>query len=569
MSDTLLHRFLDRALAQRAEVALAVLPRGATALGPAITWGAWYDASRALALALLAHDLPVGGTVLVFADNRPLWPIVDVAVLMARGVSVGAYPTSAATQLAAQLRDCGARFVFVDTAERLELVGRAQSEVPWRLHVVMDDAPPLASFPSLRVSAFTDFAAARGPRGEASLLGEFAQRLVAISPTDDAMLIYTSGSTGEPKGARITHRYLSASAASIAHVLGLTASDSGIAFLPFCHAAERVFGLYTRIHCGMSAVLVEAPEDVWRAAQLFEPTVFGGLPRLFEKLHAATRDAESPEVAREILASRVGRRLRRATSGGAALPVHVARELEALGVTVLGAYGQTEHLCVAMNRPEAYRHDAVGLPMPGTEVRLDAAGELLVRRGSLTFSGYHGRAQATQEAFTADGEWLRTGDLAAIDADGMLRITGRRKELIALSNGKKVAPLPVEQALMASPLVSVAVCQGEGERFLSAALLLDRHEVERFAAARGVHGRWPDLVEHREVRAALQAHVDVVNAERSRPEQVRAYVVSALAIGDIPDALTPTHKVRRDAVSLHLRAAFTALYASPESERHP
>lgn len=568
MSGTLLHRFLDRALAQRDDVAFAVLPRGATALAPAITWGAWYDASRAVALALLAHDLPVGGTVLIFADNRPLWPIVDLAVLMVRGVSVGAYPTSAATQLAAQLRDCGARFVFVDTAERLQLVRSAQSQVPWPLHVVVDDAVPTASPSSLQVTAFADFAMIREPRGKAPLLAELAQRLLAITPADAAMLIYTSGSTGEPKGARITHRYLSASAESIASVLGLSAADSGIAFLPFCHAAERVFGLYTRIFCGMSAVLVEAPDDVWRGARLFEPTVFGGLPRLFEKLHAATRDADSPEAARAILASRVGSRLRRVTSGGAALPVQVARELEQLGVTVLGAYGQTEHLCLAMNRPDAYRHDAVGLPMPGTEVRVDHDGELLVRRGALTFSGYHGRVDASRDAFTDDGAWLRTGDLAVLEPDGMLRITGRRKELIALSTGKKVAPVPIEQALMACPLVAVAVCHGEGERFLSAALLLDQREVERFAAAHHVHVRWPDVAQHSEVRTALQAHVDSVNADRSRPEQVRAFVVSDASISAIPEALTPTLKVKREVVSAHLRASLDALYAAPASEHH-
>jgi len=568
VSGTLLHRFLDHAITQPDELAFAVLPRGASALGPAITWGAWYEASRALSLALLSADLPTGGTVLVFADNRPLWPIVDLAVLMVRGVSVGAYPTSAAAQLAAQLRDCGARLVFVDTAERLELLRQAQPNVPWALHVVLDAPVPVAEGEALRVTAFADFSAMRGPRGEAALRAELAQRLVAITPDDEAMLIYTSGSTGEPKGARITHRYLSASAESIATVLGLTAHDSGIAFLPFCHAAERVFGLYTRIHVGMSAVLVEAPEDVWRGARLFEPTVFGGLPRLFEKLHAATGDADSPDAARAMLASRVGTRLRRATSGGAALPVRVAEALEALGLTVLGAYGQTEHLCLAMNRPEAYRHDAVGLPMPGTEVRLADDDELLVRRSALTFSGYHGRAEATRDAFTDDGEWLRTGDLAVIDADGMLRITGRRKELIALSTGKKVAPLPIEQALMASPLVSVAVCHGEGERFLSAALLLDQREVERFATAHGVPVGWPAVADHADVRAALQAHVDVVNAERSRPEQVRAFVVSAVPIADIPEALTPTLKVRREAVSAYLRTALDPLYASRDPEHH-
>jgi long-chain acyl-CoA synthetase len=557
---TLIHRLLDRAEATPDAVALAVLPRGATQLAPAITWRAWRDGARDVALALLARDLPVGGTVLVFADNRPLWPIVDVAVGMVRGVTVGAFPTAAPAQVMALLRDAGARVVFTDRPDRLAAVLAARAQVPWPVDVVVDgrfDASAADAVWSLEA-----FTALVGAREVAARQAQLAQRLLALCPDDAAALVYTSGSTGEPKGARLTHRYHVASAESIAAVLGLTAQDRGVAFLPFCHAAERVFGHATRLLVGMSAVLVESPDDVWQAARVFAPTLFGGLPRLFEKLvDAIPHDADGPAAA-AVIRAMLGGAVRLATSGGAALPARVVARLEGAGLPVLGAYGQTEHLCIAMNRPGAHRHDVVGPPMPGTTVRLDDTGELLVARGPLTFSGYHGRPEATREAFTADGVWLRTGDLATQDADGALRIVGRRKDVLALSTGKKVAPQPIEAALMASPLVAAAACHGEGRRFLAAVLLLDREAVLSWAHEAGEPAVWPRIAQSAALRAVLQAHVDAVNAERSRPEQVRAFVLGTDSLDAMPEAITPTHKVRREAVLRHHARALDALYAS-------
>ncbi len=545
MSHTLAHRLLDHAVSHPAEPAFAVFPRGGHAAPlDTITWREWSDRSQDVGAALIASGLKPGDHVLIFADNVPLWPIVDLGVLLARGVSVGAYPTSAPEQIVAQLLDCSARIVFVDTRARQELLTQLGSRIPWPLTVVCDDDPATA-LPTARLEH------------RAALRDGIAH----IALDDDALLIYTSGSTGVPKGARISHRYLSASAASIAETLQLTANDSGMAFLPFCHAAERVFGLYVRLHVRMCAVLVEAPDDVWNAARVFEPTLFAGLPRLYEKLGDAIAPATDVDSAREILASYLGTRCRLATSGGATLPPAVAQHLQRVGLTVLGAYGQTEHLCVAMNRPDAFRFDAVGRPMPGTEIRIADDGELLVRRGDLTFSGYFGKAQATREAFTDDGAWLRTGDLAAVDRDGMLRLTGRRKELIALSNGKKVAPLPVEADLTASPLIAGAMCHGEGRHFLTAVLAVDEQAVSALASMRGVHGHWPAVAHDPAVLAAVQAHVDTVNATRSRPEQVRAFAVTTDTWAVTTGELTPTLKIRRAVVSERYAALLAALYA--------
>ncbi len=550
LGDTLVHRLLSRAAQRPHEVAYDVLPRGAAALSDPITWGMWAERSRALAQRLIALGLQPGECALIFADNHPLWPIADAAVLLARGVSVGAYPTSAVAQLSAQLRDCNARIAFVDTSERAGMLKRAAADVPWPVQVV--------SAHDVMLDA-TSIAPESDGTNDAAL--ELSERIASIAADDVALLIYTSGSTGEPKGARITHRYLLASAQSIATALELSERDTGVSFLPFCHAAERVFGMYVRIAVGMRAVLVESPDDVWTANRLFAPTIFGGLPRLFEKIAARMHDAPSQAAASAIVAGMVGRLCRVATSGGATLTPTVAEQLRDAGLTVLGAYGQTEHLCIAMNRPSANRLDAVGLPMPGTEVRLAEGGELLVRRSALTFSGYHAKPDATRDAFTPDGEWLRTGDLAEQDADGMLRITGRIKELIALSNGKKVAPLPIEAELAASPLINAALCVGEGHPFLSAILQLDRDAIEDFSHTTMAEDGQLAAEGSSSLMRALADHVALVNSTRSRPEQIREFVVTTDEWSVENGAFTPTHKIRRAALLERYQPLIAPLYA--------
>jgi long-chain acyl-CoA synthetase len=275
-----------------------------------------------------------------------------------------------------------------------------------------------------------------------------------------------------------------------------------------------------------------------------------------------TLEAEWRQVGEPVFArarARFGGRMRLATSGGAVLPREVAEYLDALGITVLGAYGLTEHLCVAMNRPDAYRFDTAGPAMPGTELRIAADGEILVRRGELTFAGYLGRPAESAAAFTPDG-WLLTGDLGALEPDGSLRITGRKKELIALSTGKKVAPLPIESALAQEPWIGQAMLYGEGQKFISALISLRPAMLERWGGG-GEHAAQHDgLLRHPELLTLVQAAVDRVNAGLSRTEQVRRFVVLGRELSAEHGELTPTLKLRRDRVAEKFRHALDALY---------
>jgi long-chain acyl-CoA synthetase len=597
---TMLDVFRAQAERQGDRVALAELAASGARADRTLTWREWREASRRVAAALVAAGVRPGDAVAVLAGNRMLWPVADLGVLMAGAVSVGVYPTSAAAQVAQLLADCGAVAAVADTAAQLAKLDAARDALPRLRTVVCEDA---AAVRGRRDAVAWDDWLAVGAAALRSLPNEteVERRAAAAAPDDVALLIYTSGSTGEPKGARIPHRYLLASAESVRETLGLTDADSALSFLPYCHAGERVFGLYTRILCGMRTGHVEEQGRLADAARAFEPTLFGGLPRWFEKLYeglvlhagalhgaarerwdvairlgrersalrrrraalpagleSAWRDAAQP--CRTELARMLGGRVRLATSGGAALPVEVADYLDAAGLTVLGAYGQTEHLCVAFQRPDRHDADTVGPPMPGTEVRIAGDGELLVRRSALTFDGYHGRPAETREAFTPDGAWLRTGDLAELTAHGRLRITGRKKEVIALSNGKKVAPLPIEAALTQDPWIAHAMLYGEGERFVSALLVPSRAMVEGWLRERGLALPYADALAHDEVRARLQRAVDRVNAGLSPPEQVRRWVALEHELAQERGELTPTLKIRRAAVAERYRDRLTPLY---------
>ena len=580
------------------ELAAAGAPRGDRRM----TWREWHDASRCAAAALVAGGMRPGDAVAILAGNRMLWPVADLGVLMAGAVSVGVYPTSAPAQVAQQLADCAAVAAIVDTPAQLAKVLEARAALPHLRVVVCEDEDADRAGGGDGVIGWGAWLAG-GARAldEPAHAAEVVRRTAAARPGDVALLIYTSGSTGEPKGARIPHRYLSASAASVRDTLALTDADSALSFLPYCHAGERVFGLYTRILCGMRTGHVEDASRLWDAARAFRPTLFGGLPRWFEKLYEALvlheralpaerraawaeairlgreRSAlrrgglavpaalegawsRAAEPIRARLAGLLGDRVRLATSGGAALPVEVADYLDAAGLTVLGAYGQTEHLCVAFHRPDRYDTTSAGPPMPGTEVRIADDGELLVRRNALTFDGYHRRPEETRAAFTADGAWLLTGDLAELTPDGRLRITGRKKELIALSNGKKVAPLPIEAALTQDPWIAHALLYGEGERFITALLVPSRPMVEGWLGERGLALSYEEALRHDEVRTRIQEAVDRVNARLSRPEQVRRWALLEHELAAERGELTPTLKIRRTAVAERYRSRLDPLY---------
>lgn len=519
--------------------------------GATLTWSQLASQSEQMAGALAAAGVQPGDRVAVLAGNTLVWPIADLGTLMAGAVSVGLYPTSSPAQVAEVLRDCGARVLIVDDATQAAKAQQVRGQCE-------------------ALSLMVGWGSAGAPATPWNAWLAAARPVTPVHRTanDDAVLIYTSGSTGSPKGARISHGCLTASARSIAKVLALTSDDTSLAYLPFGHAAERMFGHATRIWVGMEALLVHDASRVFEAAARYHPTLFGGMPRFYEKAHAAFEaasllpgtDAERAQRTRDVRTSLFGERLRVATSGGAPLPELVGTALEARGVRVLGAYGQTEHLCVAMHRPAHFNFTTVGLPMPGAELRIAEDGEVLVKRGPLTFSGYFGRDDETREAFTADGAWLKTGDLGSVDAEGFLRITGRKKEILVLSTGKKVAPLSIEAAFGAGPWIEHAMLYGDGRSFVTALFTVRDAPLRLWAEREGCQGSRSDLLGRDAVRRTVQGEVDRVNASLSRHEQVKKWVLVPECFTVAGGELTPTTKLKRHEVAARYAPLLDRLY---------
>lgn len=571
----LIHQFMARAERTPDALMFAVYPSGAQVPSRLITWGDMRRRVHHLAAYLLRVGVQHGDRVAILAGNRPIWPLADLAVQSVGAIGVGIYPSSTAAQIDTLLADSGARWLLTDNQEQATRLAAIPLQDAVVQTIIVDGAPMVTAVgaPTVVTLDEAESVGAAALTGDAVTRTALALRLAAITAADIAAIIYTSGSTGAPKGACISHGCGAASAAAIADVLELIDDDRTLSFLPYSHAAERMFGQCTRLLVGMSSALIEDPSDLFVVAAHFEPTVFGALPRIFERLYEAAdvarRDGRDP---RDAVTSRIGRRVRIATSGGAMLPVAVAETLDHLGVHILGAYGQTEHLCVAMNRPSAPRFDTVGPPMPGVAVRIAGDGELLVRRNALTFSGYWHRPGETAAAFTDDGQWLRTGDQAVIADDGTLQITGRVKELIALSTGRKIAPTPIEAALVATPYVAQAVCHGEGRKYLTALLSVRRAVLETWAHTHGISEGWPLLLEHAAIRALLQHSVDAVNATLARTDRVQRFAVTADEFTVADGLLTPTLKLVRRAVDLRYAATFDALYSGgppPDGHGHP
>jgi len=386
------------------------------------------------------------------------------------------------------------------------------------------------------VISYRDFIA-RGREERARLEPLLKERAEGARPDDIAIMVYTSGTTGAPKGACLSHRYIINSVESLRQTIPIYDADVSFSYLPFCHVAERISGLYNRLYAGASAYFVDDLARLGEYMMEVKPTVFASLPRFFEKIHARIVADGSTRVK-----DYFGGRVRLLTSGGAPLPLEVAEFFAAAGLPILQAYGLTENVCVAFNRPDHYKFGTVGPPMPGCEVRIAEDKEILVR-SEMMFSGYYKAPEETAQMF-ADG-WLLTGDLGEFDEVGFLKIIGRKKELIVTSTGKKVAPALLENMLKEHHVISQAMVYGEGRSFLVALITLN-------SAA---------------PREAIQEIVEKVNRRVSSTESIKRFAILERDFEIARDEITPTGKLKRDVIVNRFRNVIDELYLATDEHR--
>jgi long-chain acyl-CoA synthetase len=557
-----------------------------------------------LACALRKLGVRPGERVALLAESSPEWSITDYAILACGAVTVPIYPTQAVEQVGFILRDSGARLLFISTHKQIRRVQSA-------LDSLRGDAPKLILFEATSDAKYQTLAAleAAGSEERAAQPGLFESLVSQAQPDDLATIIYTSGTTGDPKGVMLTHRNLTVDALRSGETLGPDERDVALSFLPLSHVFERTV-LYIFMHCGVQINFARGVETVAEDIKEVRPTVVTAVPRLFEKIYATINkkaaDAapwqqkvfqRSIKVGREVallknegrsvplslklqhqVADRlvfskwreaVGGRIRFFVSGGAALPMEIALVFAGAGIPILQGYGLTETSpVVAVNTPGENRFGTIGRALPGVKVRVAEDGELLVQ-GDIVMQGYYKMPEETAQVLKEyeDGVWFHTGDIGEIAADGFIKITDRKKDLIKSSLGKYIAPQMIENLIRGIPLVEQVIVIGNMRKFPSALIVPSFEALRSYAdsLALGVRDR-KELVRHPRVVEFFKKKVDEVTRDLAPYEKVKKIALLDNEFTIDGGELTPTLKIRRKFVEEKYRETIDALYPKFEVE---
>jgi long-chain acyl-CoA synthetase len=563
-----------------------------------ITWAQFGDGARRVASFLVDEGIKPGDHVAIWAGNRAEWHTADAAILLIRGCPVPVYQTLSADQAQYVLNHSETRLVFVENEAILARVLQERDQLRHLRRVVVmegvDDPSPDGFVVPWRSALDV------GQESVARNGAEIDERASLTQMDDVVTLIYTSGTTGPPKAVMLTHNNIAASARGLHDIVEVGPDDRVLSYLPLAHIAERMVSEFRSYRYGNATWFLDGLPNLGARLREVRPTHFFGVPRVWEKMATQVRKqiATSSPVKRALTqwAIRTGRRasdlrekgervptglqrrldladrlvlsklraalgfddVRILASGAAPIDPEVLRFFRSMGLEICEVYGQSENTgSTTVNRPGRSRIGTVGEVYPGNEVRIAEDGEILVR-GGVVFPGYLNNPEATA-ATLVDG-WLQTGDVGEFDADGYLRITDRKKDLIITAGGKNVSPGNIENALGSHALIGHAVAIGDRRPYMTALLTLDAEEAPAIAAQRG----WPTdrraMAEHPAVLAEVQSHVDAVNAKLSHVEQVKRFTIIADEF-TVDEELTPTMKVKRKVVTEKYADDIDALYS--------
>lgn len=516
-----------------------------------VTWAGLFEAAARLAAGLSGLGVKSGDRVVVVSPNRYEWVVCDLAILGLGAVHVPIHSALSGPQIAWQIRDCGAQLVLLAGEEEAARLA-AEHELPPDVQYASFD-PCRLEVAGKTVVCWTQW---WGDSAQGRKL--IHQAAAAVQPSQLATILYTSGTTGEPKGVMLSHGNLVTNARSTLEAFGHEEGDLRLCWLPLSHVFARTCDLYITLVAGTALALAASREQVLANCKELHPTLMCGVPYFFEKVQRALCEqgrADEPGA----LAEAFGGRIRALTSGGAALPDHVARFYLERGVMLVQGYGLTETSpVITVSTPRQMKIGTVGRPIPGVEVRIAPDGEILTR-GPHVMLGYWNKPQATAETI-CDG-WLHTGDLGELDADGFLRITGRKKEILVTAAGKNVAPVYLEALLTEDPLVQQAMVLGDGRKFLAALIVPSPEALRAEIAARRIPvTSAEEALRHPQVLALYEERIRSRLAVVSHYEQVRKFVLLPRAFSIDQQELTPTLKLRRAVIQEHFAREIEAMY---------
>jgi long-chain acyl-CoA synthetase len=549
-----------------------------------------YQRVRALAQAFLSWGAKKGDRIALISENRWEWAVTDFAALAIGAIDVPIYTTHTGEQIAALVADAGCRIAVVSTRQQFDKLNAVRGQTSLDRILIMDSA----AAPEGAI-AFSEVIAGADERG-AQHDPVFDALARTVEPQDTATLIYTSGTTGEPKGVVLTHRNIAANQNFAPLEFDFNPQDALISFLPLSHVTARALD-YVMYSYGVQVAYCSNFDKLPEAMRQIRPTVFVGVPRVFEKIrqeierraglspvkkrllawalrvgasHSDTvydgRRPSSPmwRLADKLAYSKVreafGGRVRIFVPGGAPLGIDTAKWFAAVGIALWEGYGLTETSpVIALNTPLVHRIGSIGKSLPNLEVKLSSDGELLVR-GPSVFSGYWQKPDQTSEAFAPEG-WFRTGDIARIDTDGFLYITDRKKELLKTSGGKMVAPQPIENKLKNSILVAQAALAGDRHKFISVLISPNFVALEDWARRHGIEAKdHAELVADSRVVALYAEIVREVNGRLAKFESLKRFRVVPHEWTQETGELTPSMKLKRRVISEKYAALIAELY---------
>ncbi len=565
-----------------------------------IDWETYYRRACHFGLGLHALGLGARGHVGVISENRLEWVLAQMGTGLVGSVTVGVYPTSPTNEVAYVLGHADVEIVVCEDQEQTDKVLAALADLPRLRRIVVMEKKGLRNTPEEHRDKVISFAEVEAlGAGHAAIHRQLVEEVLEAQRLEEvALMIYTSGSTGKPKGAMITYANIRAVTPGIADRLGLDAGTTHLSYLPLCHVAEQMLTTFVPVYLGSRVNFGESIRTVQEDLREVAPSMFLGVPRIWEKLHAAIsikvqetgrlrqalfrRGLAACEPFAEKSAGQRGpgerlvfafwywlvfralqnfiglRRAKIALTGAAPIPPAVIRFFRTLGVPLVEVYGLTESTgMITGQHPDRVRLGTVGEAILDMEHRLSAEGELQVR-GGMVFAGYYKNPEATAGAIV-DG-WLHTGDVVK-EEGGQIRIVDRLKDIMITAGGKNLTPSEIENAMKGSPYVKECIIVADGRRFVSALVQLDFETVGQWAEARGIaFTHFRSLAEHPAVRELVQAEVDRGNAQLAEVARIRRFHLLTKELDHDDGEVTATMKVRRSSIYKAYGAEIEALY---------
>ena len=562
------------------------------------TWAQYFDRACHFGLGLRALGLPQGGHVGVISENRIEWVLTQMGAGLVGAVTVGVYPTSPSSEVAYVVGHADIEIIVCEDQEQTDKVLDALDDLPRLKKIVVMETKGLRSFaPEVRDLIV--------PFGEVEQLGAKSGQLSTIEAAlarqkldDIGLMIYTSGSTGKPKGAMISYRNIRGVVPGIVDRLQLSRETTHLSYLPLCHVAEQMLTTFVPVYVGSQVNFGESIRTVQEDLREVAPTMFLGVPRIWEKMHAAISIklqetgglrralfrkayaacqplAEKPRARWSIgemftytacywlvfraLQNFIGlREAKVALTGAAPIPPEVVRFFRVLGVPLVEVYGLTESTGMVLGHP---LHDVVvgtvGLPTVGVEHRIADNGEFQIR-GDMVFMGYYKNPEATAQAVV--NGWLHTGDVVR-EERGQLKIVDRLKDIMITAGGKNLTPSEIENTMKGSPFIKECIIVAEGRKFVGALVMIDYDTVGKWAEARRIpFTHFRSLVETPEVRALIDTEISQGNQRLAQVSQIRQFHLLTKELDHDDGEVTATMKVRRSSIYKTYAAEIEALY---------